>query len=103
MPTGAGRGNVWIFYRESCEVCAECLQLMSFREEGGRDVTLVKVPEKPKPDAVVAVHAVPRGPYVRRLELSASVDWIITTPARLIVEGGVVKEAKEGVAGQDCR
>lgn len=95
--------GVWIFYRESCAVCADCLRDMSMLEMGARDVTLVLVPEKPKPDAVVHVHALPRGPFVRKLVLSADVDWIITTPARVIVEGGVVKEAKEGVAGQDCR
>lgn len=95
--------GVWVFYRDSCEVCAGCLRWMSILEQGSRDVTMVKVPEKAKPGVAAAVHDVPRGPFVRRLELSADVDWVITTPARMIVKGGVVEEIREGVAEEDCR
>ncbi len=95
--------GVWIFYRESCDVCAECLQMMSILERGARDVTLVRIPEKPGSSEKVAVHALPMGAHVRRIDLPAGVDWIVTAPARMIVEGGVVTEAREGVGGQDCR
>ena len=95
--------GVWIFYREDCEICALCLQTMSILERGARDVTLVRVPAKPGSSQKLEVHTLPVGGFVRRIDLPSGVDWVVTTPARLIVEGGVVKEAREGVGEQDCR
>ena len=49
------------------------------------------------------LHAIPKGPFVHRIELPDTVDWVLTAPARLIVEDGVVRSAKAPVNPRNCR
>jgi hypothetical protein len=74
---------------------------MAWFEHGQREVTLVRLPEKGK---AVAVHDLPQGPWVRRVVLPETVDWVMTPspPGRLVVEGGVVRSAKAGLLPDDC-
>jgi hypothetical protein len=94
----------WILWRPHCEVCADCLERMTALYAGDRPLTLVQLGERPKPGVPPAVHALPEGPLVRRIDLPDTVDWAgFTPPARLFVEAGVVKDAREDVRPDDCR
>ena len=96
--------GVWLLYRESCEECAECLERMAFSERGEREVTLVRLGERPAQDGPKrVVHVLPKGSFVHRVDLPDTVDWVVTAPARLIVEDGVVKSAKAPVKPRECR
>lgn len=97
------RDGVWLIYRDSCEVCAECLVRMAAIEVGEREVTLVRLGEKPDKGLHRAVHVLPEGVFVHRIDLPDTVDWVVTAPARMIVEDGVVKSAAAGLEADDCK
>ena len=94
--------GVWFFYRESCEVCAACLQNVTIRELGAREITLFKIPEKGEDAKHRAVHDLPRGAFVHKIDLPSTVDWSLEAPTKVVVEGGVVKSAQPHVGPEDC-
>ncbi len=94
--------GVWYFYRESCTVCAECLQRVTILELGAREVTLVRIPESGEEAKQREVHALPTGAFVHTLVLPSTVDWNIGAPAKIVVEGGVVTSARQDLAPNDC-
>lgn len=94
--------GLWIFYRDSCEVCAACLQNVAIRELGAREITLVKIPERGAEAEQHVVHALPRGPFVHRLTLPTHVKWSSESPTKVIVENGVVTSARPNVGPEDC-
>lgn len=98
----AAHDGLWFFYRDSCDVCALCLQNVAMRERGEREITLVRIAETGEAAKHRAVHVLPTGPFVHRLELPATVDWAVTAPMRVAVEGGVVVSATQGIAPEDC-
>ncbi len=98
----APRDGLWILYRDSCEVCAECLQILATQERGERELTLVRLPEKATSAATRHVHTLPQGGFVHHVRLPEGVDWSVSTPVRLDVEGGIVKAAREGIPSDDC-
>lgn len=98
----AAHDGVWFLYRDSCEVCALCLQRVAIKERGEREITLVRIGESGPAAAHQAVHMLPTGPWVRRIELPSTVDWSVTAPTRVIVEGGVVTSATQGIDPDDC-
>lgn len=98
------RDGVWLLYRESCEACAECLKRMAVFEHGEREVTLVRLAERPTQSGLPrAVHVLPKGPFVHRIDLPDTVDWVVTAPARMVVRDGVVRSAKAPVKPRECR
>jgi hypothetical protein len=99
--SGASDG-VWFVYRESCEVCAACLERVTIREQGEREITLVRLGETGEEATHRAVHMLPQGGFVHTINLPDTVDWVVTAPARLVVENGVVTFAKQGIAPEDC-
>jgi len=99
--TGA-RDGIWIVYRDSCEVCAGCLAFMAGMDMGAREITLVRLGEKATSDGARHVHQVPRGGFVHHVRMPDHVDWSVSTPVRLDVEGGVVRAAREGIGAEDC-
>ena len=97
------RDGLWLVYRESCEICAECLEWMAGIEMGEREITLVRLGERGEAGAKHVVHTMPTGPFVHRIDLPDTVDWVVTAPVRVIVVDGVVTEAKEGIPADACR
>lgn len=97
----AGHDGVWFLYRDSCEMCADCLQLASMFLSG-TPITLVRLGEPPDPTKRKAVHTLPR--FAHTIDLPDTVDWVMTAPAKVVVENGVVTSAREGIDPQtDCR
>ncbi|MBL9086871.1 MAG: hypothetical protein JNM10_06980 [Planctomycetia bacterium] len=96
------RDGLWILYRDSCEVCAVCLQIIATQDRGEREITLVRIPEKATSATSRHVHVLPQGGFVHHVRLPDGVDWSVSTPVRLDVEGGIVKSAREGIPSDDC-
>jgi hypothetical protein len=94
-----GRDGVWFLYRDSCEICAECLQRASiFPSE--KEITLVRLGETGEAAKHKAVHTLPR--FAHTIELPDTVDWVLTAPAKLVVENGVVTSAQQGIEAESC-
>jgi hypothetical protein len=101
--TSGDPDGLWFFYRESCPVCAMCLEQMAATERGEREVVLFRMPEDPDAEEHVAVHTLPSGPFVHRRDLPALPKFVVTPPARAVVEGGRVVSGKEWMGPEDCR
>lgn len=94
--------GVWLLYRLSCHVCAECIETLALHETGAREVAFVRIGEPAEDRANPAVHDLPDRPYMRTYELPDDRRYAVGAPARLIVEGGVVVDVVEGIAAKDC-
>ncbi len=95
--------GLWFFYRESCEVCADCLDKLTREEQGQRDLTLVRVGEKHDADFHKAVHRMPEGGFVHRFDLPDTIDWVVTTPSDMVVENGRIVSVRHGIEPEACR
>jgi hypothetical protein len=95
--------GLWLLYRESCEVCAMCLEKMVLVERGDREIVLVRIGERKGGDWHAAVHTLPQGPWVHHLDLSDEIDWVLTAPAEVVVEGGLVRSARDGIEPAECQ
>jgi len=91
--------GLWIFWRQTCDHCAEHLAELARTETGERFVTLVQLRERHDTEANRVVHEMPAGPFVQHAALPDSVTYVITTPAEMVLEGGRIVEAREGVGG----
>lgn len=89
--------GLWVVYRHTCEHCEEHLRVMAERELGTRMLGLIRLVERIDNDQNRVVHVLPAGAHVLQVELPDTVEYVIQTPAELLVEGGVVTAAKEGV------
>ncbi|MEX1023700.1 MAG: MauE/DoxX family redox-associated membrane protein [Planctomycetota bacterium] len=89
--------GVWVVYRHTCQHCEEHLRLMAERELGNRMIGLVRLVEKIDDDQNRIVYTLPTGPHVLHAEMPDTVEYVIQTPAELLVEGGMIVDAKEGV------
>lgn len=89
--------GLWVVYRHTCEHCEEHLRVMAEQEFGERMIGLIRLVEKHDNDQNRVVHVLPQGMHVLQIDLPDTVDYVIQTPAELLVEGGVVTAAKEGV------
>lgn len=96
------RDGVWIIWRDSCEVCKDCLEEYMRITPGSIELTLVRLPPDGKPGQV---HVLPTGPFVHRIDLPDPPDWWLkgATPARFVVENGIVTAAKTSIEWQECR
>jgi hypothetical protein len=95
---GEVRDGVWLLYKDSCEVCADCLDNMSGADAATREVTLWRLPETGQP---VHVRMIPSGPWVHRGDLRTTAPHF-RTPVRLLVEGGVVTSVTSIESGDEC-
>ncbi|MDA1194966.1 MAG: hypothetical protein O2894_07245 [Planctomycetota bacterium] len=96
-PLGDGSMNegIVVIWRASCEVCAEHLEVLRAVEQGQRPVILLQLPAE-SDDETVVVKVLPEGAWVIRKELPSDRIWIVTPPAHVVVEDGVVTTALEG-------
>ena len=83
-------------YRMTCGHCAEELFELAAEDDGSRPITLVRIVDHGEREEDRVVQVLPEGPHVRRLELPRAVEWVVTTPAVLELEGGVIVAAREG-------
>ena len=85
-----------VVYRMTCSHCAEELFELAASDDGSRPITLVRVVDDGEQESDHVVEIKPEGPHVRDVELPRGVDWVVTTPAELELEAGVIVAAREG-------
>jgi hypothetical protein len=93
--------GLWVLYRSTCDHCAEHLAKLAQSEVGERFITLVRLREPTDNEANRVVHLVPEGGFVQNAELPDSLTYILTTPADLFVENGVIVDAHEGAGDHE--
>jgi hypothetical protein len=80
-----------IFWRQSCEHCAQHLRVMAENDDPTRLVLLVQIRDDMKADSQVSL--MPRGAHVTTVELPENQEVVLETPWELRVEGGTVTAA----------
>jgi hypothetical protein len=90
--------GLWVFWRQTCDHCAQHLAALAESEHGERLITLVQLEEPHDTLANRVVHALPDGNFVQHARLPPSIAYVIQTPAELALEGGRIVAAEEGVA-----
>jgi hypothetical protein len=92
--------GLWIFWRATCDHCAEHLADLAVNERGERLLTLIQIEERHDTLANRVVHVLPDGNFVQSARLPASISYLITTPGELELEGGKVIAGAEGVGSE---
>ncbi|MFV1959484.1 MAG: MauE/DoxX family redox-associated membrane protein [Planctomycetota bacterium] len=87
---------LWIFYRESCPVCADVLGRLAVTEGGQREIVLVRLPDADEGDEV-KVHEKPAGAYVQEVDLDDRIEWAVVPPAAMVTRDGRIVWAAEGL------
>jgi len=90
--------GVWVFWRATCDHCKEHLEYLAEHEHGERLIGLVQLREKHDTEANRVVHVMPQGDFVVQAALPDSIEYVITTPAEIVLEGGTVVSGEEGVS-----
>jgi hypothetical protein len=89
--------GLWVFWRATCDHCKEHLIEMKTKEQGQRLLVLVQLEEKTDTLANRVVHELPDGNFVQHATLPPSIQYVLSTPGELLLEGGKIVAAKEGV------
>lgn len=92
--------GLWVFWRATCDHCAEHLKLMKEKEQGQRLLVLVQLEEKNDSLANRVVHEMPDGNFVQHAVLPATIEYVLQTPGELLLEGGRIIAAKEAVTSE---
>lgn len=92
---------LWVLYRWTCDHCAAHLEQLAEQEIGQRFLVLCRLKEKHDSDQNRLVQRMPEGDFVFHCELSEAVEYVVTTPAELEVEGFQIQRAAEGVAVEE--
>jgi len=90
--------GLWVFWRATCDHCAEHLAHMAETETGERLLALIQLEEKTDTLANRVVHTMPDGNYVVHARLPAGIEYLLQTPGEMLVEGGRITAAVEGVS-----
>lgn len=90
------RDGRFIFYRMTCEHCAEHLFEATAMDDGTVPFVLVRIIEEGEREEDFVVELVPEGEHVTHVTLPEDVAWVITTPAEFTLEDGVVVHAEGG-------
>ena len=93
--------GLWVFWRATCDHCAEHLAPLTTTEVGERIVTLVQLREKHDTEGNRAVHILPTGGFVQSAALPEALEYVIQTPGAMLVENGKITQAKEAVSPED--
>ena len=88
--------GLWVFYRHTCEHCAEHLFELAATDEGERPITLLRIVDEGDTEENRVVQLLPEGEHVTMVELPIDVDWVVTTPAEFELEAGRIVSAREG-------
>lgn len=89
--------GLWVFWRATCEHCAMHLQQMAAHDYGELPLTLIQLEEPHDTLANRVVHVLPEGAFVHNARLPPSIAYLMQTPAELLLEGGKIVGAAEGV------
>jgi hypothetical protein len=92
--------GVWILWRMTCDHCARHFEHLAQTPPDAPFVTLVRLKEKQDTEANRQVTVLPEGDNVIQAQCPDTVDYLVTTPAELWLEGGVIVRAEEGVGDE---
>lgn len=93
--------GLYVLWRWTCDHCAEHLEVLAEREQGDRMIALIRLEEEGDHEGNRAVFQKPSGPFVFEASLPPVVDYVVTTPAELHVEGYTIQMGEEGVSAHD--
>jgi len=92
--------GIWVFYRYTCDHCAEHLAELAASQTGDTMIALIRLQEPHDTEANRVVQQMPTGNFVQHAQLPDSLEYVITTPGELRVEGGSITEAIEAVTAE---
>jgi len=92
--------GLWVFWRATCDHCAEHLKALKEKEQGQRLLVLVQLEEKNDTLANRVVHELPDGNFVQHAVLPATIEYVLQTPGELLLEGGKIVAAKEAATSE---
>ncbi len=90
--------GLWVFWRWTCDHCKEHLEALAANDTGERLITLIRLKEPQDSPENGVIGAWPSGGHVVHAELPDTYEYVITTPGELLLEGGRVIRALEGVS-----
>jgi len=93
---------LWVFYRDSCPVCADLLAWLAEIEAGKRSIVLVRLPEEEGEAGPKHVHRVPDQVWVTRIDLPEKPPVSLIVPAAMWVKDGKVVWAASALHGVDA-
>jgi len=86
--------GTWMFWRWTCDHCAGHLAELA-ENPPLEPLVLIRVREKDDTEANSAIYAMPTGAI--EVELTEKIQWVISTPADMRLEGGMIVEARENI------
>ncbi|MEW6072499.1 MAG: MauE/DoxX family redox-associated membrane protein [Planctomycetota bacterium] len=89
--------GLWVFWRSTCDHCAEHMAHLAETERGERMITLLRLNEPTDTEGNRVVHTFPEGSFVVRADLPDRVDYVVTTPGELEMQSFVVVRGEEAV------
>lgn len=94
---GLPTDGTWVFWRWTCDHCAMHLEEL-INNPPNEPVVLVRVREKQDTPTNAAFQGVlPEGGVFYHTELTDKIEWVLSTPADMRLEGAVVVEARENI------
>ncbi len=89
--------GMWVLWRWTCDHCAKHLEELVREPPFVPFLTLVRVHERHDSPENKLVHFIPEGEGVVHANLPDTIEYAILTPAELMLEGGIIVSAKEGL------
>jgi len=89
--------GTWVFWRSTCDHCELHLIELAGAPLTGEPIVLIRVNEKTDTPENRIVNVLPQGGHVYEAELTAEIDWVLSTPADMQLIGGEVIEARENI------
>lgn len=92
--------GIWVLWRWTCTHCKAHLEQMVAQPPDQPFIVLVRLKESHDNEANRQVVAKPSGPNVLEASCPDTVEYVCQTPAEIVVQGGMVVSAAEGVGGE---
>jgi len=89
--------GLWVFWRSTCDHCAEHMRQLKEEDDGSRMFVLIRLHETHDTVGNKVVHEMPEGPHVIHVDMPDSLEYLITTPGELEMEAFMVVRGAEAV------
>jgi hypothetical protein len=93
--------GLWVFWRQTCDHCAEHLSHLAEVEHGQRLIALIQLEEPGDTEANRVVYEMPTGNFVLHARLPPTMTYILQTPGEMLLEGGRIVKAQEGATTEN--
>jgi len=91
--------GLYVFYRPDCEHCSHHLQEIAMADDGSRPIVLIRIDEEGQGDPLV--QTLPIGGHVIETALMRGPQYLVEAPAEFSLEGGVVRNPREGIGSEE--